>query len=468
MKIFFLICLFSIIPYFTFSQRTNFPSIYVEIDPENCASCIKSLDNVKEFEDADQPYFFVLKEEYKSEKKYFQKKYRLQNLKAEYIWNDSLYNFLHTQPGSSVSLVSSAGVNRMAVPVTNFNSAIARYFLKKCKLTDTLHYDHEILSPLINKMEFSRNTLYSLNRLRKEAINVVNINNGQISQLTLTDSLSKHNFLHNFNSLNEWKQAAYIELPNNNEFDNFQVVNDTVFAVSRHNYIAEVKGEDTGVASFYAMNVFVKGQFQKSYKIDPMSIYPEYYWIPDFNYYNGVFYFSTLKPKANHSERPSFIAEYKPEGDELVFQKYFDMTLPPEMPLTSNFVPAPYFQKDYFLISLDHNLYRLNKDSSLMSLPQLDNGKVTLQQLGREHLNYLAPPFRIDRHYLWFNYYPKGSKQLVSVKYDLKTQKMVDCREMDTPFLTPIFDDFDYNYVYIPIDNKTIVRTHLSTLKKQN
>jgi len=467
MKVFFLLFFSSIIFSSVSAQNPNFSNIYIDMDPDNCVSCISTLGSVQVFEAAKQPYYFVLKEKYKPEKDYFEKKYRLQRLKAEYIWNDSLYDFLHTQPGSSISLISATGANKIVVPLINFDPAIAQYFLEKCKLTDTIHYDHEILSPLINKMEICHDFLYSLKSLRKETIDVLNINTGGTAHLTLTDSISKVNFLHNFKSLKEWHQAAYIELPNNNEFYNFKVVNDTVFAVSKHNYIAAINGEDTGIASFYAMNVFFKGNFLKSYKIDPMSIYPAYYWTPDFNYYKGVFYFSILKPATNHAEHPSFMAEYKPEGEELVFQKYYEMTLPPEMPLTSNFVPPSYFQRNYFLVSLDNKLYNLKDHQETLSLPMLDNGKIS-SQFEAERFNYFIPPFQIDRDYLWFNYFPKGTKQLVSVKFSIQKQQAVAIRQINSPFLIPLFDDFDHNYIYIPIDNKTIVRTHLSTLKKQH
>lgn len=467
MKLSILTFVFSFVFSLSFAQNVNRINIYFDIDPDNCVSCVSTLSNVKIFETAHQPYYFVLEEKFKSEKEYFQKKYRLQGLKAEYIWNDSLYAFLHTQPGSSITLLSPTGNNKLVASLVDFDSGLAQYFLKKCKLTDTIHFDHEILSPLIDQMDISNGFLFSLNQLRKEAIDVLNINSGEVNHLALTDSISKYNFLHHFNSLEKWQQAAYIELPNNNEFNNFKVVKDTVFAISRHNYIGYVKGDDTGISSFYAMNVFVDGQWQQSYKIDPMSIYPHYYWTPNFNYYNGVFYFSILKPPSNHDEQQYFMAEYKPEGGALAFSKYYDMTLPEGMPRTSAFVPIPNFQNNYFMLTLDDKLYPLNGQGRATSFPMLHNENIS--PFGDwENFNRLAFPFRIDSQYVWFSYSPKGSKQLLAAKYDLHTQKVVDNRVINCTFLRPILDGFDYNYVYIPIDNKTIVRTHLSTLKKLN
>src|SRR5699024_2365988 len=109
---------------------------------------------------------------------------------------------------------------------------------------------------------------------------------------------------------------------------------------------------------------------------------------------------------------------------------------------------------DKYFIFLGNKLYKLD-DTSTIKIPVLSN---QFKSTNIKGYNRMLPQFRVNDKYVWFNYYPKDSNKLISVKYDLNHQKIVYSKEIKSPFLFPFYDDFDYNYIYIPINDHTIVR----------
>lgn len=458
--LFYILFVFS--PVIGWTQMNEKPTVYIDIDPENCVACVGSIRHLQQFEKEGIPYYFVLKEMFKPEKDYFIQKYRLEDYQAIYIWSDSLYDQLQTHPGSNITLMSSSDEKKIVLPLLELDAQKARNILRKCKMTDTLRYDSEVLSPLINELQIEGDHVYSLKKLRREAIDRFHLFSGESRQIRLEDSVSKNNFLQHFKGLNEYEQAKYLQLPNKNEFSTFKVVGDTVFALSSHYFIATVKGDDTGIAQFLSMNIYKNGQYVQSFSIDPYKMLPDYYWTPNFNYYQGVFYFSVLTSGSNHSDAPFFMAEYIRDGQKLLFQNYYPLSVPPGLHSISGLVASQFFEKQFYLFPFGSELLNL-KNARVISLPMMENGVIP-KNFAFEKLNRVAPPFRINEQFLWLSYYPKYKDQLVTVKFNLQSQSVVDQKIVPNSFLPPFLDDFDYHYVYIPIDSKTLVRTHLSTL----
>lgn len=443
---------------FSRAQNVGIPKVYFDINPDNCLSCMNTLHNVSIFEKANQDYYFVFQKKYQTEKEFILKKYRLTSLKARYIWSDSLYEALHVGLGSSVSLLSTTSRKRIEIPMVNFDSGTAVYFMKHCKPIDTIRYDKDVLSPLISQIEVSGDLLYSMKSLKKDTIDILNVFTGNKQYIALTDSISKLNFQHNFNSLDKWRQAAYIHLPDNNEFVNFIINGDTLLAISRHNYILGVHGDDTGIASFYSMNLFKNGRFLQSYKINPMALYPDYFWSPDFTYWKGLYFFTLIKASINNKKNFYFCGEYKPKGDELKFDKYYPGQLADSTILNSRFGIHTIFQKNKFFIFLGNRLYTLG-DTLSIKVPFLEN-KFTNTTIKK--YNRMLPQFRFNDKYVWFNYYPQNSDSLISIKFALSNSKSIDTKTIKSSFLFPFYDDFDYNFIYIPLDSHTIVRKFLN------
>ncbi|HET8574197.1 MAG TPA: hypothetical protein VFL76_10030 [Edaphocola sp.] len=477
--------LYIYIPVGLFAQNT----LFVTINNSECTNCLSQIANLSKL-DNNIKKVLVFPKKYQKDSAYILQRLHLEKFTQNIEWSDSLYHLFQNNGGyeSTVSFYNSESGKILKTVLVNLSENL-NFFNSLTTKRDTLTFSKDPFGPEA-QFEQRGGYYYFFDNLKKEMQVFDGVNKNYEYTLSLTDSLIKAAFNLKFgkNGKKEYAQAqSYCKRVHKIDpyiYKSYFCHEDTTWLLGVYTYVFNgiqlgLK-EDTASTVFLTLSTYKKNQLV-DFSLVENYIGPEFkipnrgisrknlgkgfenaYYIltEEFLIYNNNPYFAIADDIVpNHKNH--FLAKYKKNEHAFVFDSLYDRNLPSLYLnkygygyLFSGHIPfaSPYlalFGSDH-LFSLnnlmpDIDLHYFNNDSSL---PSIEKGIWDL---------------KISNKYIYMIIMDNEIKKYCYLKYDILHRKTLVykpiCDYTSPDFITtPKIDDWDYNYVLIPISERSILR----------
>jgi len=471
--------------------------IYITITSEECANCLNQAVYLDQLTQSFKKVF-IFEKRYLRDASFVLNKYGIQ-AKDSVVWSDSLYQaFKNNDKGYSSSVAFYNPENGKILKTQlvhlsqNLNCLNAYY-----KDEDTLHFKDEVFgsSPFFNQ---TGNSFYFFNYTTKSLSAYDKLCYAHRYDIKISDSLIQHAYQLKYG--NEWERKYALTTDfcrahrrqDQNMITSYYPKGDSLYVLAQHNYLYFTKADtnqvnlDTNTSVFLTLTLFVNG-----YPAD-QGIFENYL---DFNHLdslrgikrhllhsnsgkahynltgNGIFIDNEGKVYAeiiggyHPNEVNHFLAKYEqsPEGN-FVFISFYNKTLPEIYnTLKYNNVFPPFkipYAYPYFTTNMSDYIFSVDSERHDIEVGYFD--KIAKIKLPQRELSIWD--LKVSPQYVYMVYMNMETKYYNFLKWDRITrQAVVDKRiqRFDDPstfITTPMLDDFDYNYVYIPLSENSILR----------
>ncbi len=448
-----------------FSYASSTERYYIPVTPGNCINCNFQNSQIENLDPNRNIFYFVFPEDFIEDKDYIIDIYKLKSYPKEHlIFSDSLYNKYHL-------------LGKANVVVEHLESGLFKSF-ELSKIEKLPNYAFENFNDTLNfpPNTFPRSTkkiivnndkkFYVFNRLRKDRIGVVDLENRTSEILYLNEIIIKNNFKINFNNLDKYNQMKDVELIGKNRFDDNQVFGDTLFSVSNHTFMDGIASNgDTIGRGFIMMNVFVKDQYLTSYPIQILLMDTCYFTSTNFHFYNDKFYFVLLKNDANchlNDTNKYFIGEFVLRNNKIVFNKILNFQLPEINYDVGYRLIHGFFYNQYFVTELSNNLYNL-ENQSIVKLKIPHNVKLETKALFEviDGTIINTDNFVIKDNCLYMIIFEKYKQEYRWLKYNILHSKLERNILVPIGHLAPILDVQNPEIIYLPLNDHQLVKKNM-------
>lgn len=469
--------------------------LYIPIDNQDCINCLSVTRYLGLLDSTTSPVL-IFQKRYHRDSAALVRRLHLQPSAGRLLWSDSLYRYFRNNGAvnSDVCIYNAESGQTIRTGFVQLGENLP--FLNRInKPTDTLTLDRPVFGGEAGFGNTGR-YFYNFDGVSREMRVFDKRDNKHLYTLRLGDSLVTQAFRLRFG--NAWQDqynrtTAYTsawQTVDPQAYASYYFHEDTVYLMAQHRYMIY---PEEGAAEVNT-NIFLSLSVYKSGKLIGFSIVENYLdallkgrqggiprithtgqqvtgkeacYIPgsDFFVYRGTLYLQIngglSKGIPNH-----FLAKYDYDAADRTYkyQAFYDRSLPePYDSAGYNYTnPGQYllFSPPYTALYLNSHLYSLDPAVQDIDPGLFGRGNKPLTgkglwdiRLGKEHL-FVIYMDGSDNHYHY-------------LKYNLRQQKVVAdrpiCNFKSPAFIaTPMLDDIDYDYIYLPLDESRIVRKKMA------
>lgn len=468
---------------FVIGQNTSYFTIY----PAECTNCLSQLAYVRQL-DKNMQRVIVFAKKYRGDSVAVIKRMELEDIQNNVVWSDSLYNLYkgNNLVVSTASLYNAESGNIIKTSLARLENNL--HYFSSINRTDTLPLSQRAFGAETT-LKNSGQYIYCFDELSHEVRTFDKVDGQYLYTLALTDSLIKEGFKLHF-SKNTWEKeyvkskefCSRRKIIDAQAYKAFACSNDTVYLLANHSYVIVMPAGDvmdTLAIPFLTLSTYKNGVLAAfslvenyiglEWKGMQRGIHrttkdnkpvPEEgaYYVPsgEIVVHSNQLYLSLIGGFAdgipNH-----FLARYKKDEtkNEYEFASLFSRSLPPEYNnIGYNFVEPISSHGPYISLYLSDHLFSLNPtfpDIELNILARMPSGLKGIYDLKVNKDNiYLIYSNGVDKYMRYIKY----STQKMKVTVDTPLTNYKD----GTSVSNPSIDDFDPNFVYIPLSDKIIER----------
>ena len=473
--------------------------IYITLNPAECTNCLNQAEYINKL-NSDYQKIFVFEKRYRTDSAFLRERFFIEP-EDHVIWSDSLYRVFKKDGDkggyySSVSLLNEENGAIIKTYLVNFSYNL-HFFNTLNKPADTLVFEHELFSGNMLMIQ-DGTSFFCYNILTGTLSEFSRTNYRHRYDYNVTDSLVINAYRLRYGA--EWEQkytpvTGYFKAHRRvgqNKIKAFFPKGDTVYTLVEHAYLFYTKFDprqpkmDSNVSVFLTLNTYVNGKIVhqgvvENYLSDDFQgfnrgirkiyLHQEagpnaYYVLLNDNFFvtdQGQVYLSIIGPYAK-GDLNNFLAIYEADSKgNYAFSKLYGGSLPSIYDgegYNYNFAMPIAYHYPYTSTFLSDHLFSIDSSGQDIEMGYFDKiGKI---KFPRRELGVWS--IKVDKQYVYMVYMNKETKYYHYLKWDRATQQAVidkKIQRFDDPstfIAAPVLDDFDYNYVYIPLSENSILR----------
>jgi hypothetical protein len=468
--------------------------IFITIENQDCISCLGSLHSIDSLDSSLKP-MIVFQRRYRRDSAALVKRLHLGKHSSHILWSDSLFNLFQNKGlvRSAVTLYNPQSGQILKTGLVQFGKNI-RFLNAINQPLDTIRLDSELFGGEAN-FGNTKDYFFNFNGVSKQMEVFDKVTASYLYTLSMNDSLVKSAFRLRFGD--KW-QGPYQRIQ---EFTSkwqtvdpqaygfYQCNDDVIYLMAQHRYLinSETDTSDKTTSVFQTLSKYKNGKLVHFSIVEnyldvlmrdedggivritrdgkPVQDKKARYTLAgEFLMHNDDLYVQVLGGLSegipNH-----FLARYSfdPKDNTYKFNSLYDRSLPEQYNTVGyNFTNPPSrlpYCFPYTALSLSDELFSLDKNFSDLKLNIFDKNN--------KNSNKTLWDIKVTADHVCILYLNGKDNSYRYLKYDLKkkeiTTDQVVCNYKSPEFITsPMIDDFDYDYVYLPITENVIVRKKMT------
>lgn len=469
--------------------------IFIPINNQDCINCLGSIHYLGML-DTTYPSSLVFQKRYRRDSVALIKRLHLEPFRNQLLWSDSLYNVFSSNGkfSSAVSVYNPENGNILKTSLVHIADNLP--FLNAINdPIDTITLEHSTFGSEANFGNTGR-VFYNFNGITKQMEVYGKTDSKYYYTLSMNDSLVKVAFKLRFGREWEDKYSKIKDYTSKWQTIDPQAYNfywcndDMIYLLAEHNYLIYPEEGAPGITTcvFLSLSEYKNGELVRFSLIDnyldalmkgkeggiaritegrqPVQDKEARYTLSGtFLAYNNELYLQVMGDLSvgipNH-----FLARYYYDAKDRTykFRSLYDRSLPAQYDSVGYNILNPLsrllFSAPYTSLCLSDRLYSLDEGN-----PDIVPDVFAPQN--RYATGRTLWDIKVNPTYIYSVYLSRKEQSYHYQKYDRKQKKVVMdkviCKYTDLNYITsPMLDDFDYNYIYQPIGESTIVRKRMT------
>ena len=432
-------------------------SLYITYSPDDCIGCNKNLEHIKFLK---QPCgkSLILPEDIQDDSAAIIQKYSLSQYGFKIVFSDSLFQKITGgKRNSMISLQFDDNIHAITILLKQFDTNFVKLF-------DRLN-EKELSVSLNNyrsKFVYNKSTNIYVKSPNSGTIDVYDIILDKLShKIMLSDSVNRLAY-NIFLGKDEYEQQMHrleeIKVPESSSIQNFFMVKDTLVVVSEFNYVVDLNQSEpnTVVSVFYTLSTILDN---KCIDVGVTQMYTKdtsYFIRPDIARFGASFTAAVEENKKGGWDKKKHLALLERKGNIYRVDSILPNILDSKFYQSDNYT-NPLFDRKYYMMPLEAKVRNLKTGYVVIDLKLFDSIDNVSKDIAHPAKRFVYSfKYSEKENMVWVLYCNNETDMIHYVKYDSKTGKTIDDKEVGNYFnISSIgISDYNYNNIFYSIKDK--------------